>query len=101
MMSADSTGSLTTSAHPAALRRGSLKRVATMTSAANAATIRSGSHPRRLEILLWYIWPSHKGAEFTCEGSVDQTRPTGTSVLARLAHDPEEWGLASKQTVLK
>jgi hypothetical protein len=56
MMSAEATGSFTTSAHPAALRTGSRReRTATITNAANATTTRIGAHLGRRENILGFI----------------------------------------------
>ena len=53
MMSAGATGSLTTSAHPAARRTGSrTEGTATMVAAANATTTRIGAHLGRRELML-------------------------------------------------
>jgi hypothetical protein len=62
MMSADATGSFTTSAHPAALRTGSRKeRTATIANAANATTTRIGAHHLgRQEIILGFIGLLHE-----------------------------------------
>jgi hypothetical protein len=63
MMSADATGSFTTSAHPAALRTGSRReRTATIANAANATTTRIGAHLGRQEIILGFIGLLHESA---------------------------------------
>ena len=63
MMSADTTGSFTTSAHPAARRTGSRReRTATIENAANATTTTIGAHLRRREIILGFIRLLHESA---------------------------------------
>ncbi len=60
MMSAGATGSLTTSAHPAARRAGSrTEGTAKMAAAANATTTRIGAHLGRREIMLGFISKFH------------------------------------------
>jgi hypothetical protein len=56
MMSADATGSFTTSAHPAALRTGSRReRTATIANAANATATRIGPHLGRRGLMLAFM----------------------------------------------
>src|ERR1700731_4712182 len=67
MMSADATGSFTTSAHPAALRTGSRReRTATIANAANATTTRIAAHLGHREIILGFIGLLHESAVLTC-----------------------------------
>ena len=62
MMSAGATGSLATSAHPAARRTGSrTEGTATMAAAANATTTRIGAHLGRRELMLGFIFKSYVG----------------------------------------
>ena len=64
MMSADATGSFTTSAHPAARRTGSrMDRIAMIANAANARTARIGeAHLGHLKIILGFIRLLHESA---------------------------------------
>jgi hypothetical protein len=62
-MSADATGSFTTSAHPAARRTGSRREgIATIANAANATTTRIGVHIGQLKIILVFIGSLHESA---------------------------------------
>ena len=61
MMSADATGSFTTSAHPAARRTGSRsERIAKIANAAKASTTRIGPHLGHLKIILSFIRLLHR-----------------------------------------
>jgi hypothetical protein len=72
MMSADATGSFTTSAHPAARRTGSRReRMATIANAANATTTRIGVHLGQLKIILGFIGSLNESAM----SSADEHRP--------------------------
>jgi len=63
MMSADATGSFTTSAHPAARRIGSRReRIATIANAANASTTRIEVHLGQLKIILGFIGSLNESA---------------------------------------
>ena len=63
MMSADVTGSFTTSAHPAARRTGSRREgIATIANAANASTTRIGAHLGQLKIILGFIGSLNESA---------------------------------------
>src|ERR1700730_8671736 len=60
MMSADATGSVTTSAHPAARRTGSRReRIATIANAPNASTTRIEAHLGHLKVILGFIRSLH------------------------------------------
>ena len=59
-MSADPTGSLTTSAHPAVRRTASrMEGTATMLATANATIIRTRTHVSRRELVLEFIGSLH------------------------------------------
>jgi hypothetical protein len=63
MMSADATGSFTTSAHPAARGTGSRReRIATIANATTASTTTSEAHLGHLKIILGFIWLLHESA---------------------------------------
>ena len=79
MMSADATGSFTTSTHPAARRTGSRReRIATIANATNASTTRIGTHLGNLKIICLHPVTARK-----CNVTCMLARQDGTRVATR------------------